>query len=462
MNATTPSSNQRGIAHRPNSVGAAVSAFESETAAVFERTTPGNEHIILYVLVAMLVLSFALSSVVKLDRVVTSVGRVVPIGGQLYVSPLDRAIVRDVRVKSGDVVKKGDVLATLDPTFTKADLTQLEEKMQSNQAEVDRLQAEYENKPYTPSGKSRSEEVQAAIRLQRQSEFRSSLADFDARIANAASTAAGYQHDMEEYAKRHKLAEEQENMSTTLAKSGYVSKLQEMASIDSRVEVGRLMTAAKNQRAATEETLNSLRAQRAAFVQKWSSDLSSALVTARTSLEETRDSYQKAKKLDELSALVAPADAIVLKVGKVSAGSVADASGSSNIQEPLFTLVPLDAPVEADVAVDARDIGFIQPGDVVQIKLDAYRFMQHGTAKGVIKTISEGSFTTDEITNQPVPAYFKARVSFTDTHLRNVPDTFRLVPGMTVQGDIMVGRRTILSYLIEGALRTGSEAMREP
>jgi hemolysin D len=79
----------------------------------------------------------------------------------------------------------------------------------------------------------------------------------------------------------------------------------------------------------------------------------------------------------------------------------------------------------------------------------------------VVKSISEGSFTLDE-NNQPVPAYFKVIVKITEVHLRNVPSNFRLIPGNTVIGDIMVGRRTILSYLVEGALRTGSEAMREP
>jgi multidrug efflux pump subunit AcrA (membrane-fusion protein) len=87
--------------------------------------------------------------------------------------------------------------------------------------------------------------------------------------------------------------------------------------------------------------------------------------------------------------------------------------------------------------------------------------MQHGTAKGVIKTISEGSFTTDD-NNTPVAPYFKVRVAITEVKLRNVPAGFRLIPGMTLTGDIMVGRRTILSYLVEGGLRTGSEAMREP
>ena len=64
--------------------------------------------------------------------------------------------------------------------------------------------------------------------------------------------------------------------------------------------------------------------------------------------------------------------------------------------------------------------------------------------------------------NTPVAPYFKVRVTIKEVHLRNVPSDFRLIPGMTIVGDIMVGRRTILSYLVEGAMRTGSEAMREP
>ena len=70
-------------------------------------------------------------------------------------------------------------------------------------------------------------------------------------------------------------------------------------------------------------------------------------------------------------------------------------------------------------------------------------------------------FTTDA-NNMPVTPYFKVRVTIKEVHLHNVPSDFRLIPGMTIVGDIMVGRRTILSYLVEGALRTGSEAMREP
>jgi len=446
---------------RQDVVGDVVGAFESETAAVFLRTAPRNEHTVLYVLAGMLVLATSLMAVVKLDRVVTGSGRIVTAAGSLYVSPFDTGIVREVRVKVGDVVKKGQVLATLDPTFTHADLQQLRQKLGSDEAAVTRLEAELAGRPYSFSATDPYQSLQGNIWQKRQSEYRYNLADFDARIHSSESQVAQYQSDSEEYAKRLKLANEVENVYQPLLEKGYVSKLQLMQATDERTEKGRLLADAQHQMASLRQTLASLRAQRESYIQKWNSDTGTELVTVRNDLDVTRQNLEKAQKLSDLSSLDSPADAVVLKVGKVSSGSVAGSGAQTMGQDPLFTLVPLDAPVEADVNVSAGDIGFIKIGDPVQLKLDAYRFMQHGTAKGFIKTISEGSFTTDD-NNVPVPAYFKVRVTVKEVHLRNVPPDFRLIPGMTLAGDIMVGRRTILSYLVEGGLRTGSEAMREP
>ncbi|MGP8113222.1 MAG: HlyD family type I secretion periplasmic adaptor subunit [Steroidobacteraceae bacterium] len=428
---------------------------------MFLRTAPANEHIILYVLAAMLVLAVGLAAIVKLDRVVTSAGRIVPTGGELYVSPFDTGIVRQVNVKAGDIVKKGQVLATLDPTFTHANLLQLQQKLASDEAAVARLEAELSGRPYAFSATDPDQSLQGEIWQKRQAEYRENLADFDGRIHGAESQVAQAQSDAQEYAKRLKLADEVEKTYQPLLDKGYVSKLQLMQATDERTEMGRLLAVAQNQISSLRQTLASQKAQRESYIQKWNSDTGTALVTVRNDLDVTRQNLEKAQKLSDLSSLDAPADAVVLKVGKVSSGSVASSGGQNLGQEPLFTLVPLDAPLEADVKVSAADIGFIKIGDPVQLKLDAYRFMQHGTAKGVIKTISEGSFTTDE-NNVPVTPYFKVRVAIKEAHLRNVPPDFRLIPGMTLAGDIMVGRRTILSYLVEGGLRTGSEAMREP
>lgn len=445
------------------SVDELVGAFESETAAMFVRTAPVREHIMLYVLIGVLLISILFAAVVKLDRVVIGRGRIVPAGGELYVSPFDAGIIRQVNVKSGDVVKAGQALANLDPTFTAADLEQLHQKLDSDKAAMARLEAELSGHPYPHSESDPYQALQGGIWLKRRAEYSSNLADFDARTRSTQAQVAQAQADAEQYAKRLELADKVEKVYEPLLQKGYVSKLQSMQATDTRTEIDRMLADARNQVASLSETLTSLRAQRQAYIDKWHSDTGTELVGVRNDLDVTRQSLQKASLMSNLTTLNAPVDAVVLKVGKVSPGAIAP-SGGQNAgagQDPLFTLMPLNAVVEADVKIPAGDIGFIRVADPVQIKLDAYRFIQHGTAKGVIKSISEGSFTTDE-NNQPTDPYFEVRVAITEVHLRDVPQGFRLIPGMTLLGDIMVGHRTLLSYLVEGGLKTGSEAMREP
>lgn len=443
----------------PGGVGALVSAFESETAAVFLRTSPTRDHQVLRLLALMIVLFIGLASVVKLDRVVTGSGRVVSVGGQIYLSPLDRALVREIRVKAGDVVEKGQVLAILDSTFSGADLAQLEQKLASDQAEIARREAELIDRPYV-GGSTPNEILQMSIWRQRQAEYEATLLDFDAKSRGAEAAIAQSSRDVNDFDKRLAIASDVEKMNLEMQAGGYVTRAGAMAATDTRVELGRLLSNARNQVASAQQTLAAARAQKAAYVQKWHADVGSELVTLRNDLNRVTEDLKKARLMNEKNTLDAPSDAIVLKIARVSTGSVTSASTDQG-REPLFTLVPLDVPLEAEIAVDAKDIGFIQPGDTVQVKLDAYRFMRHGTAKGRVSTISEGSFTTDD-DGQARDPYFRTRIAFTEVKLHNVPSTFRLIPGMTLAGDILVGRRTILSYLTEGALRTGSEAMREP
>src|SRR3984957_21144893 len=145
---------------RSDVLGDVIGAFESDTVAVFHRTATVNERSILYVRAARVILAFGLMAVVKLDRVVTSVqGRIVTAAGSLYVSPFDTGIVRKINVKVGQVVKKGQALATLDPTFTQADLLQLQQHLSSDIAQIAREEAELANRPY---GGSMTDPYQAA------------------------------------------------------------------------------------------------------------------------------------------------------------------------------------------------------------------------------------------------------------------------------------------------------------
>ncbi len=178
-------------------------------------------------------------------------------------------------------------------------------------------------------------------------------------------------------------------------------------------------------------------------------------MTARNQRDAALQQLEKASKKKDLVRLVAPEDSVVLKMAKLSVGSVLKEG------DALLYLAPLRSPVEVEAHIAARDVGFIRSGDPVKVKLDAFNFIEHGMAAGTVRWISEGSFTTDE-EGTAVQPYYKVRIALTKVDLRNVPEGFRLIPGMTLSADVHIGTRSVLMYILNGAVQGMNEAMREP
>jgi len=438
-----------------------ISAFESETQAVFVRTTPYSEHAVLHVLAAMVLLSLFLMAVVKLDIVVTGTGVLFPAGGNLFVQPLDKAIIKEIKVKKGDIVSKGQVLAELDPTFAQADVDQTREHLALDLALVARLEAEEADKPYVP-GPTKPEQLQYSIWLPRQQEFKRQIENFDEQIKSAEATIAKAKHDIAYYEQHVALSANIETMEKTLEKDGYGSVLKSVTATDARVEMARLLEETRNTLIGAEHDRDALKAQRAVAIGTWQDQLGTQLATAKDDLSTTQQSLNKFEKVGELILLTAPEDALVLDMASASKGMVYDPAPSGvGTTAPLFTLAPLSGKLEAEVDIPSTSDGFPRAGDTVQLKLDTYPFLRYGLVTGKIRSISEGSFTLDQ-NNQPTPAYFKAFATDLHPDMHNVPRKFRLIPGMTLEGDILLGKRTILSYLVEGAMRQAAEGMREP
>jgi len=157
----------------------------------------------------------------------------------------------------------------------------------------------------------------------------------------------------------------------------------------------------------------------------------------------------------------------VLTVSKLSEGSVLQPG------EPVITLVPTDAPLEVEVNIPGRDIGFVRSGNDVAIKLDTFPFSQYGMAAGSVRMISPDSFSgADQQVGRvagavPVPqnsteAYYRSRIAIDRVELHDVPENFQVTPGMPVTADIKVGQMTVMGYLMGRVLAITSEGMREP
>ena len=145
----------------------------------------------------------------------------------------------------------------------------------------------------------------------------------------------------------------------------------------------------------------------------------------------------------------------MLTIAKVSVGSVLKEG------DTLFTLMPASAPLEAEIRICVARRRICTGRRPLRPQGRRVQLMEHGTAEGAVRWISDNAFTTDD-NGQPVDAYYKARCSVEATHFVDVPPKFRLIPGMTLQADVNVGTRSVAMYLLSGFMRQFGESMREP
>jgi hemolysin D len=413
-------------------------------------------------LVAVLLLGCAaVLAFLPIDRVVSSsAGKIVSIEPVTVLQALDPSIIKTIDVKEGDAVQAGQQLATLDATFATADVGQLRQQVAGLTAQIARAQAERNKQPFAPTISPNDVEasylaLQKGLFDQRAAEFSAQLRSFDAKIQQQQATIVKLQTDEALYKEREQISQKIETMRDTLFKSGSSSLLNLLTATDQRLEMQRTMEFGHNSLVEAQHTIASLKADREAYIQKWFGDVSQEIVTAQNSLDTAAASLEKASKHQDLVHLTASEPGVVLTLAPLSVGSVLKEG------DTLMSIMPLRSGVEADVSIASKDIGFVQAGNEVRLKVDAFNASDHGSAMGTVKWISEGAFTSDE-NGKEVDPYYKARVSIDRYNFTGVPPTFRLIPGMTMSADINVGQRSLARYVIGYLMRGVGESMREP
>jgi HlyD family secretion protein len=439
---------------------ALIRVFQSETAEIREGPEPAQLRLTLHALLGLVVALLAVAVLMRLDRVVTSsAGQVVTTDPTIVLQALDASIIKSLDVQEGERVERGQLLATLDPTFAAADVSAASLQIASLEAQISRAEAELADRNFAPPPGTTPQAaylaLQRAYYVQRKAQFEAQLNAYDEQIAQNKATIRKLKDDLAHYDDRVKISQEIENMRASLAASQVGSRLNLLTATDQRLEIMRTLDFDRNGLVESEHQLAAVVANRDAFTQQWAGQVSQELVTARNTLDNAQQQLAKAAKHQDLVRLEAPDDAVVLKLAKLSVGSVLKDG------DPFITLAPLRSPVESEVHIASRDIGFVRPGDSATVKLDAFNFVEHGTATGTVRWISEGAFSQDD-NGTAVEPYYKARIALTQVNLKAIPDSFRLVPGMTLIADIKVGTRSVFMYMLKGVIRGLDEAMREP
>jgi len=109
-----------------------------------------------------------------------------------------------------------------------------------------------------------------------------------------------------------------------------------------------------------------------------------------------------------------------------------------------------------DARVRPADIAFIHPNQVAMVKFTAYDFAIHGGLPAKVVHISP-----DTIVDEEGVSYYQIRLETESSHLGKEEEPLPIIAGMTVQVDILTGKKTIMDYLLKPILKTKQLAFRE-
>lgn len=424
---------------------------------VVERPVSPTSRVTAWVLLAGMLLLILWLVLGQIDIVATAPGKIIPAENIKMIQPADAGVVRQILVHDGDRVKKGQPLVILDPTASSAELEQARKAFETAELDAARGRAvlnALNGQPFifqAPSGTSplvaETHRSLAAAQLQ---QIQSGFSAGGASSAAASASAAEARINLAKLTETIPLLREQLAANEKLLAKGFVSKLrviemrrQYLSAIRDREIASSTMAGAGAQAASASAGAAQTSAQLRA-------DLLSQVNKAESDVVLRREELIKAERRANLQRLVSPVDGTVAQLAIHTEGGVVESA------KPIMAIVPSGGQLVAEVKLLNSDIGFVQQGQEVAIKLDAFPFTRHGTIKGKVLSIS-----SDAVIDEKLGPVYVTRVALSKMKVDRGDREVPILPGMVATADIKTGRRSFMSYLLSPIEQATQEAARE-
>jgi hemolysin D len=421
-----------------------------------------------WTLVAFFCLALGWAWLGRVDEVAIAEGRTVASGRSKVVQPAESGIVTAIHVRDGQAVREGDVLIELDSTITGADRDRLRQDLLAAELNAARLTAllaatgagdgaDGGGDPVAlfapPAMASRNPARLAGQRALLRAEVEEQRArqaglrdEIRRRQAERATTEAAIRR----LGDTIPLIQARAEARGELARDGHGSRL-------IFLEARQLLVEAQHERiiqthrlaeadAAIAVLLTQLRSQAAEFARTRQGELADAERQATALTQE----LVKAEQRQSQQRLLAPIDGTVQQLAVHTIGGVVQPA------QQLLVVAPRDDRLELEALVLNRDIGFVQHGQLAEVKLEAFTFTRFGLVPGEVVSVSG-----DAIADERRGLVYAARIRLLEESITVNGQATPLVPGMAATAEIRTGSRRVLDYLLSPIARYRQEAMRE-
>ncbi len=435
--------------------------FSPGLLAIQESPLPKLPRVIFYTVGVLFAVMLAWAIFAKVDVVAVAEGKLVPTTYTKIVQPAEAGVVAEILVREGDRVEAGQTLIRLDATMTGADSRSLAGELTLKRLTLRRVDAELAGQPLAIKAGDEPvmiAQVQAQANAHRQA-FTDSLAQEVATRERAQNELRAAQETLTKLKSTLPSYEQSAKAHNKLVAEGFLSPI---AGNDKEREAIEKSQDLKAQAATVQGLLATITAQDKKIAGLSSTFRSQLLIERTEAMGQLAKLEQDTHKMGYKTGLLelkAPQAGIVKDVATTSKGAVVQPG------MVLLTLVPKGENLLAEVQVKNEDVGFVQTGQHVRVKVAAYPFQKYGLIEGRIHTLAPDAQASTNNPAQTAPQGYKALVQLDTQFLESLNGDASqrkgLEPGMQVAAEIHQGRRTIMEYLLSPVQKVTAEAGRE-
>ena len=395
---------------------------------------------IIWTLVGLAGFGIVWASFAKIDETVQATGKLEPKGVTKEVKAPLGGVIRDILVKDGEQVQKGQVLLILDTEAAKAKLKALEEVRSRVAADLALSKAQLGETVSLDELNTNQAGKLSALRAELDSRVKAARFGVDQSRENLVSAQEQLKAKQQALQIREQVVKDITPLKDVgaLARSTYLKELQDLLLL--RGEVESLKASEKRARAALHEAKQKL-ANTQALTQI---DFSTKVEEGLKQLAELENQISETRLTLKYQKIKAPVAGVVFDLKPTAPGYVV----SGNVPEPVLKLVPSDHLV-ARIFLTNKDIGFVDKGQKVNVRIDAFPYNEFGDIEGKVSSIGSDVLAPDQTYN-----YFRfpVTVGLDEDHLTYKGRRLQLVSGMSVTANILLRQRPVIAIFTERVL----------
>ena len=383
-------------------------------------------------------------------------------GNSKTIKHREGGVIRQILVREGELVHRGQVLMRLDPVQAESSVAVWQAQTDSALADIARNQAMLANSMdirFPPELLARQADPQVAALIAGQRALHTSTMILYASQADVLRSQAGQLQTQIQGMRAQMSAVDMQSGSIAdelrgtreLNRLGYAPKTR-VTSLE------RGAAQLKGQRgsvfadiARAEQQIGGVQLQIAQLAEKRAADAAQGLKSAQDKLTDAAPKLRATSESLFETVVRAPVDGHVFNLTQFTEGGVAQPG------ERLLDIVPTDTPLIISAKVKPNDIAEIRVGMPARVTLTAYNPRTTPPIDGHVILVSADA-ASDE---QGKESFYLVQVKIDPATLAHAGPDVRLTPGMTASVAIVTGSRSIMDYLLGPMTDAMRTAMRE-